>query len=477
MTSDQFFEQNTKKYGLIFIDGDHSYEQSLKDLNNALKCLEPDGFVVMHDVCPAKEEWTKPEALDQQQPYTGEVWKTIRSAYKLPLNVIVYPFDFGIAVISFMKGHSIMLNEIPVVTPLDLTWDDYSLTNFDCELTTENINNKKVSYFTSLYNTDVKTIERTAKCVLNQINPNWEWVCLDDSTDETKAKELEKFFQNKDPRIKYYRLNETSGGYIGKAKRRAASLCSGYWLAELDHDDLIMPNLTERLLNTNRDEEADFMYCNSASVVVNDDYALGKGEIYGDGFAMGYGQYRTTNALNPLTGRMQSFQECICCPINPKTIRHIVGIPNHVRVWRKDFYWKIGGHDERLWVGDDYELVVRSFVNQGRFLHLDFLGYLQTCHGSNATDERRNEIQEVVHAIVAKYDFEINMAFKALNVNDWAYDWHEKFGFKRYQYWLAPTENGIYRVNQVTDVFERNDRLFLSEERNCENSGYGENDG
>ena len=37
MTSDQFFEQNTQKFDFIYIDGAHTYDQIIKDAENALK--------------------------------------------------------------------------------------------------------------------------------------------------------------------------------------------------------------------------------------------------------------------------------------------------------------------------------------------------------------------------------------------------------------------------------------------------------
>ncbi len=66
MTSDQFFcwpvfsseVLNENKFGLIFIDGLHTAEQVKKDFENALKILSPNGFIVLHDCNPLKEEHT-----------------------------------------------------------------------------------------------------------------------------------------------------------------------------------------------------------------------------------------------------------------------------------------------------------------------------------------------------------------------------------------------------------------------------------
>ncbi len=60
MTSDEFFANPPeilieKGIDLAFIDGLHTYEQSLRDVENCLKYLNPDGIIVMHDCLPSSE--------------------------------------------------------------------------------------------------------------------------------------------------------------------------------------------------------------------------------------------------------------------------------------------------------------------------------------------------------------------------------------------------------------------------------------
>ena len=47
--SDFFFLTNDKKFDIIFIDGDHSYEQTKKDIYGSWNCLEEGGLLVGHD--------------------------------------------------------------------------------------------------------------------------------------------------------------------------------------------------------------------------------------------------------------------------------------------------------------------------------------------------------------------------------------------------------------------------------------------
>lgn len=47
--SDVFFDQNTDTFDLVFVDGDHSYEQSRRDIVNSLERLRPNGLVLVDD--------------------------------------------------------------------------------------------------------------------------------------------------------------------------------------------------------------------------------------------------------------------------------------------------------------------------------------------------------------------------------------------------------------------------------------------
>jgi len=117
LTSDQFFIKKKyllRKNGLdvVFIDGLHTYKQSLKDVQNALKFLNPRGVIVMHDCMPMNrlsalpaeslEEVNKLNLKSWANEWCGDVWKTI--AYlrteRSDLNIFVLDFDYGLGIIT-----------------------------------------------------------------------------------------------------------------------------------------------------------------------------------------------------------------------------------------------------------------------------------------------------------------------------------------------------------------------------------------
>jgi len=52
MPSDEFFQTNKRIFDLFLIDGDHTYNQAYKDINNSLKFLSPNGVIFCHDAAP-----------------------------------------------------------------------------------------------------------------------------------------------------------------------------------------------------------------------------------------------------------------------------------------------------------------------------------------------------------------------------------------------------------------------------------------
>ena len=75
--SDDFFNENQELFkdnniDIALIDGEHSYKQSLRDVENILRHLSPNGFIILHDCNPQSEIHATPieflnEALSKDQ--------------------------------------------------------------------------------------------------------------------------------------------------------------------------------------------------------------------------------------------------------------------------------------------------------------------------------------------------------------------------------------------------------------------------
>lgn len=132
MTSDEFFANPPEEIvrdglDIVFIDGLHTYEQSLRDVENALRFLKSEGFIVMHDCLPDSPATAAPtleEARKHPQfkgAWTGEVYKTILHlrATRDDLFVAVVNTDWGVGIVRRGKPESIIeldLEEIEKMT-------------------------------------------------------------------------------------------------------------------------------------------------------------------------------------------------------------------------------------------------------------------------------------------------------------------------------------------------------------------------
>jgi len=271
-----------------------------------------------------------------------------------------------------------------------------------------------VSYFTPIYNTG-KKLWKTYQSLKNQTRKEWEWVLVNDSTDMGKTLKIAQDIAKLDPRVKVYDFREKSGGCIGESKYRACMLAKGHLIAELDHDDHITPKLTEWLQQASEDHpDCGFFYTDCAVANADTWEPLWFKGLH----AFGYGNYRDEMYNGKLLKVTNQHN------INPATIRHIVGVPNHIRAWRRDTYLKIGGHNRDLSIADDYELVVRTFL-ETKLCRIPHLGYIQFHYQGqerNTHDIVRGDIQRRVRSISNFYHKKIKDRFDELGLTDWAYD-------------------------------------------------------
>jgi hypothetical protein len=115
MTSNTFFEQNKEKFDVIFIDGDHSYQQSKMDFINSLKALNDNGIIVMHDCLPHCKEYTS-------LLWNGEVFKTIYDIHLSEFSYCIVDSDHGCAIIN---------NDAKIKEHADISYADFILLKRD----------------------------------------------------------------------------------------------------------------------------------------------------------------------------------------------------------------------------------------------------------------------------------------------------------------------------------------------------------
>lgn len=128
-----------------------------------------------------------------------------------------------------------------------------------------------VSIITPTYNCG-PFIAETIASAQAQTYTNWEMIIVDDcSTDNTKA--IVDEIAEKDPRVKYYCLEENSGAAV--ARTRAMALAEGEYMAFLDSDDLWLPEKLEMQIAFMRDNGYAFS-CTAYEQIDEDSNPLGR---------------------------------------------------------------------------------------------------------------------------------------------------------------------------------------------------------
>lgn len=103
-TSDEYFKDLDRKFDIIFIDGLHIEEQTIKDIENSLKHLNPNGFIIIHDCNPPTEFHQRDNyCINGKYPaWNGTVWKAYVKKRMTDKNLRMYVVntDWGVGVIQ-----------------------------------------------------------------------------------------------------------------------------------------------------------------------------------------------------------------------------------------------------------------------------------------------------------------------------------------------------------------------------------------
>jgi glycosyltransferase involved in cell wall biosynthesis len=307
------------------------------------------------------------------------------------------------------------------------------------------VNRPRFSVFTPVYQTGER-IRRTYQSLVNQTWTNWEWVIVDDSPDDETWNIL-KEISEKDYRVKLHRIYPTTGGNVGLAKHRAATLCDGDWLVELDHDDA----LTSECLATSNDAilqypDAGFLYSDVCEMYEDGELKYydhdWSGNWYGrhdNHFDFGYAGHSWVNVDG---------KEVLAHwypDINPLTVRFNISMPDHVRMWERKKYLEIGGHNKNTPVADDLEMIIKTFLNT-RMIHVKRVLYLQYNNRNSTVDNNSLDINRRARLIRDYYDKAIHNRIQELGFHDW--NWDEESGHSQKFQNLVVTKK-YYEEEQV----------------------------
>jgi glycosyltransferase involved in cell wall biosynthesis len=226
----------------------------------------------------------------------------------------------------------------------------------------------KISIITPTHNT--RFLGDLEDSVMAQIHKDWEWVILLNNG----ARWIPK---KSDDRIRIV-VCPFDGDSVGALKKYACSLACGEVIAEVDHDDMITADCLAEVAAAFADEEIGFVYSDNAKLQMEGVFLPYMAE-YGWTYRRYNWKGRSLIAMNSL-------------PMTPNNIGNIWFAPDHVRAWRKSVYDLIGGHDEKLAVCDDLDLMHRLYLVT-RFKFISKVLYIYRIVGDNTWMKKGEEIE------------------------------------------------------------------------------------
>jgi hypothetical protein len=137
----------------------------------------------------------------------------------------------------------------------------------------------------------------------------------------------------------------------------------------------------QRVVETAEETGAGFIYSDSVHLMDND-----KSEIFSKDF--GWEHYNTTRGDKTYVV-MRSFLP------TPRSLCEIYWAPNHIRVWTRDAYLKTGGHSGLLSVGDDHDLICRTYLAGFEFAHIAEPLYWYRRHSKNSFVVHNADVQRI----------------------------------------------------------------------------------
>lgn len=181
---------------------------------------------------------------------------------------------------------------------------------------------------------------------------------------------------------------------VGAMKRFGFGHADGDLLVELDHDDWLTPNALEEMVRTVEGTGVGFLYSDCVEF-----FPDGRSNVYGAAFGWETYEHEYDGKKWQVN---RSFEP------TPSSLRQIFYAPNHVRAWTRDGYIQSGGHDPWTPLGDDHELVVRTYLAGVEFAYIPKVLYFYRLHGGTNTWQLRNgEVQEKQGENCRKYTLDL----------------------------------------------------------------------
>ena len=245
-----------------------------------------------------------------------------------------------------------------------------------------------ITVFTPLSQSGNAFIEAAFETLVAQTHQDWEWVVLENHGGRLPDAIAEH------PQVRVYEDRELEG--LGQLKRACCEQSEGDILFELDHDDLLHPEALAKTFDALQD----------ADVAYSDFAEFRDGDWIPDGYRADYGWHHY-----PVSFQGHELIAMRAPAITAQNMRRPDYCPHHLKAWRADAYFKVGGYDASLVYGEDQDLLKRFFLLGHRFTHVGECLYFYRRHGTQTVAEQGGQVDESNWQVYEKYIHALGVKF------------------------------------------------------------------
>jgi O-antigen biosynthesis protein len=218
----------------------------------------------------------------------------------------------------------------------------------------------------------------------SQTYNDWEWVLTPNHMDPNLIPERIR----NDNRVRVIPSDLTG---VGALKRFACEQCHGKLLVELDHDDRLTPNALDALSEAAKTTPDGFYYSDFVSL-----FPDGRSEIYGSHYGWEGIPFEFEGEKHTA---MRAFEP------SARSLCEIYYTPNHVRAWSRRAYDLAGGYDANLAIGDDHDLVCRTYLAGIPFVRIPKVLYIYSSHPDSTSHKDNAAVQVQQRTNMARYTY------------------------------------------------------------------------
>ncbi len=222
-------------------------------------------------------------------------------------------------------------------------------------------------------------------CLKAQAYTEWEWVVVPNGN---MTKEITAYLTQLVAGDRRARIVEAPASLqgVGALKRFACDQCHGKVFVEYDHDDLITEDCLSSVAAavTASGDASTFVYSDSVSISFT-----GESQAFLKEFGWEHYTWEYKN-VNYKVNRHHS--------PTPRALCEILYAPNHVRAWTREAYRAAGGYNPNMPVGDDHDLLVRTYLAGAVFVRVPHPLYIQRFGKDNTSLRNLGQITELSRA-------------------------------------------------------------------------------